>query len=336
MSAPREKIPARALQVAQMLAGHFNAHARLDTTDDGRRMDADETNALALQLESMRAKVWEDKYPPIKARRYIPVYTGDDPAAETVAFETAREVGQAKIMVNLADDLPSVETSSGKDTRRVVSLGDSYHYSIQDLRRAAFMNKPLNARKAIAARRAAERLLDQVAAVGAPDAGIPHGFVNNSSVPVKLLAAAGTWASKVGTPLAILNDLNKLIRDMITDTSEAFVPNVILMPTAQMLLISQTKLSTDSDDTVLTAFLRHNPMIESVDMWNRLDGAGGAGADRIVAFQRDPEVAELIVPQDFEVMPPQPQGLSFKVPCHLRTAGTVVYRPLGMSYMDGV
>ena len=97
MSAPLSQIPARALMVAQMLATHFNVHARLDNEDDGKRMDANETNSLALQLESMRAKVWEDKYPPIKARRYIPVYSGDDPGAETVSFETQTEVGVAKI-----------------------------------------------------------------------------------------------------------------------------------------------------------------------------------------------------------------------------------------------
>jgi hypothetical protein len=199
------------------------------------------------------------------------------------------------------------------------------------------MGKPLNARKAIAARRAAERLLDQVAAVGAPAAGIPSGFVNSGSVPIKTLAAAGTWTTKIGTdPMLVLNDLNKLVREMVVDTKEAFVPNVLLLPTAQMLLISQTKISADSDDTILTSFLRNNPMIESVDMWNVLDGAGATATDRIVALQRDPEVCELIIPQDFEVMPPQPSGLSFKVPCHLRTAGTMIYRPLGMAYMDGV
>lgn len=322
---------------AEAFASQYNAAMRHDSGGDGRRMDVGETMALALQLESMRARVWEAKYPPVKARQYIPVASEDDPGADTVAYEVEEEQGQAKIITNNGNDLSSVTTSNLKVTRPIVSVGVAFHYTLQDIRRASFMGKPLSARRAIAARRATDRRLETLAAFGSAVEGIADGLLNNGAVGIEALASAGTWATKVGAnPAAVLNDLNKLVASVITASQEAHVPDTVLMPTAQMLLISQTKLSADSDDTILTAFLRHNPWITSVDMWNVLAGAGAGPSDRVIAYHRDQENLELVIPQEWEMLPPQPRGLSFEVPTHLRSAGTTIMRPLAIRYMDGV
>lgn len=324
---------------AEAFAHQYNASMRHDSDGDGRRMDVAETMSLALQLESMRARVWETKYPPIKARSYIPVASEDDPGADTVAYEVEEEQGQAKIITNGANDLPNVTTSNRKVTRPIVSVGVAFHYTLQDIRRAAFMGKPLSARRAIAARRASDRRLETLAASGATTEGIVGGLLNTAGVGIEPLAAAGTWATKVAGaagPPAVLNDLNKLVASVITASAEAHVPDTVLLPTAQMLLISQTRLSADSDDTILQAFLRANPWIQTVDMWNVLQGAGAGPSDRAIAYHRDPENLELVIPQEWEMLPPQARGLSFEVPTHLRTAGTTIMRPLSIRYMDGI
>lgn len=305
-----------------------------DAYDLSARLDADETNMLALQLEQMRTRVYEDEYPEQKARRFIPVTNDVDPGAETYSYERSEEVGEAKIITNGADDLPTVDTSASKESHRLVTVGDAYHYTLQDMMAAAFAGKPLSAKKARAARRAWERKLDSIAATGAPEFGIATGFLNDANVGIESLAAAGTWSTKSGSE--ILDDLNALSAGVIDNSKELYSPNVVLMPTAQYLRINHTRMSVDNPESVLEAFLRANPWVEDVQPWNKLDGAGGGGDDRIVAYRRDPEVAELVIAQEFTVLPPQRKNLAFQVLAHGRTGGCTVMRPLGMRYMDGV
>lgn len=335
----------RSLRQAQEIAAHYN---RL--TSDGRaialdpdmghatRMDANETVMLALQLEDMRTRVYETQYPELKARRYIPISTDTDTGAETISWEETDEVGEAKIIENYADDLPTADVSGVKLTRPVVGVGVSYHYSIQDIRRAAFAGKPLSARKASAARRAFERRVDTIAASGAPDRGIATGFLNATGVAVQALAAAGTWATKIAAsnPSGVLDDLNLLVRAVYVDSKELWRPNTVLLPALQFMQVAQTRMAADTGETILEAFLRANPFVTNVDSWDLLDGAGVGPSDRAVAFASDPEVLSLEIPQEFEVFAPQPKGLAFQVACHGRVGGTIVTRPLGMKYMDGI
>jgi len=47
-------------------------------------------------------------------------------------------------------------------------------------------------------------------------------------------------------------------------------------------------------------------------------------------------VAALQIPQDYEEFDPQLDGLVFKVPCHQRVGGTIIYYPIAVLYMDGI
>lgn len=328
----------RSLAQAQIIADHHNTV--LTQTDGHRRMDADETNMLALMLEDMRSRVYEDQYPELKARSMLPVTQEVDTGAETFAYEETDEVGKAKIITNYADDPPSVESESRKVTHAIVGLGDSYHYSLQDIRRAAFSGQPLTARKAMAARRIWERGFDEIAALGAPGEGIANGFLNKTvgTSPGEIRGTAMTtadWQEATRDAAAMLAQLNLGVREMITDSKELWTPNALLLNTANFLAVSHTRISTENSETVLEAFLRNNPWIESVEPWNLLSGIDAADEARGVLYRRSAEVVEVVEPQPFEVLPPQPKNFAFKVLCHGRTAGAAVYRPLGMRYLTG-
>lgn len=335
----------RSLRQAQVIAKHYNylagdAIALSLDPDIGHatRMDANETVMLALQLEDMRTRVYETQYPELKARLFIPTSNDVNTGANEFSWEETDEVGEAKIIANYGDDLPTADVSGTKQTRPVVPVGVSYLYTLQDIRRAAFAGKPLSARKAQAARRAFERKVDAIAAVGAPDWGIATGFLNATGVAVQALASAGTWATKIAanTPALVLNDLNLLVRAVYVDSKELWRPDTVLLPTLQFMQVSQTRMAADTGETILEAFLRANPFVTRVDSWNKLDGAGVGPSDRAVAFASDPEVVEHIIPQEFEVFAPQPKNLAFQVACHGRTGGVIVTRPLGVKYMDGI
>lgn len=297
------------------------------------RADAGEAGMLELQLEQMRARVYEVQYTELKARKFLPIATDIDTGAETFSYEQTDEVGEAKIITNYSDDLPSASSKTEKITHHIVSLGDSFEYSIQDLRRAAFSGVPLDARKAKAARNAYERGLDNLAAVGSSAHNI-GGFVAASGVEISALAAAGAWSTKTGVEM--LADLNKLVNEYIVNNKETIMPDTLLLPTAQYLLMSQTQMDTQNSRTLLEAFKASNPSVNMVEPWNVFDGSGVGPSDRAVLYRRDPEIVELVIPQEFEVFAPEPRNLAFIVNCHGRTAGTCIYRPLGIRYIDGI
>lgn len=325
----------KSLAEAARVAAHFNA------IQDEDRMDADETNMLALQLEQMRSRVYEAQYPEIKARRFLPVSNEIDPGAETFSYEETDYVGKAKVIRNPADDPPSVETSATKVTHSILSLGDSYTYSLQDMRRAAFSGKPLSARKALAARRVFERGIDDIAAFGAPDDGIATGLLNKtvgtSAGQIRGTAmTTAAWLDASAVPATMVADLNRAVQEMIEDSKELYTPNVLGLSTAIHLRALHTRMSADNPETVLEAFLKGNPWIEEVIPWNLLyqvDGTSGNNDTRGILLRRDPDVVELVIPQEFEVLPPQPRNYAWRVLAHGRTAGTCVYRPLGLRYL---
>ena len=317
----------------------------------GHRLDADETNMLALELEQLRTKVYEADYPELRARKVLSVASDIDTGAETFAYEETDEVGIAKVITNWAAPLPGVETKGQKLSQGIVSIGTGYTYTIQDMRRAAFSSRPLEARKAVAARRAFERKIDELAAIGGEaTAGISQGICNRTvgTSTGQVRSTAMTAAAWDSTPVAadMYTDLCKLVADFVTDGKELYEPKKLIMPTIHYLRAAHTMFTDGRPESVLTRFLANNGFVTEVMPWNKLLGVAGTGASsdapnggdesRFLLMSSDPDVAELVIPQEFEVFGPQPVGLGFQVACHGRTAGTVIYRPLGLRYGTGI
>lgn len=338
MSTPSPQSIAQAEEMARTynLASSMNQGAQKQEL----RMDADETVMLALELESMRAKVYEADYPEVKARRFIPVNNEDDTGADSFSYEEQDYAGKAKVIRNHGDDPPAVEVKGAKVTHSIVSLGDMFSWSLQDVRRAVFSGKGLPARKALAARRIWERGLDDIAAYGAPDDGIATGLINRTvgtgAGQIRGTAAtAANWLNASLNPALILDQLNRLTSELVIDSKETQMPDTLLLPTRHYMKIAQTQMAVENSRTILEAFLASNPWITDVQPWDLLQAVEGS-TSRGVAYKRDLDVLELNIPQEFEVLPPQAVNYSWKVLCHGRTAGTIVFRPLGIRYLTGL
>jgi len=306
------------------------------------RLDAKYTAALDLQLEYVRAQTYDIKYPEFKARKLVPVDTSVDPGAESIAYYQWDEYGMAEIISNYADDMSMVATLAEKFTSPVHSIGKGYQYSVHDLRRAAMSGNQLDQRRGRAARRAVERGIDEIAAVGNAK-GKLKGFLNHPNVTILTAATDGTSTRWVGgrspakAPDLIKADMHTAVSQIWTATKQVHQPDTFILPTAEYSHISQSQVGTENDKTILASFLANNPMIRNVDFWYKLDTADAAGTGpRSVCYQRDPEVLELVIPQDFEQFPPQARNLAFIVPCHARIGGVVIYYPLALCYMDGL
>ncbi len=297
------------------------------------REDANETAIFARQLEHVYTKTYDVKYPEFKARLFIPLDSSVPTGAETYTYRQFDEIGMAKLISNYASDLPNVTMLGKEFTGKCKSLGTSYSYSIQDVRRASMAGLPLETSLARVARRVVEAKIDQLAAFGDENTGLT-GFLNALNVPL-ISPTTGTWASASADQ--IIADLDKLVNSILIVSNGVHVPDTLLMPIAQFLRLNNLQRSVASDKTVLQWYLENNPFIKNIDQWYLLDVADDdLNGPRVVCYKRDPEVLGLVIPQEFEQFPPQAENLAFTVPCHARVGGVKVTYPLAMAYMDGV
>jgi hypothetical protein len=310
------------------------------------RNDAAYTANLSRQLEYVQAKTYDTLYAETKIRRFLPVNREVPAGAETFTYRQWTSYGIAKIIANYADDLPSVDALAEEFPAAIKSLGDSYQYSVQDIAAAAMSGNQLDSRRASAARRGMEFAVDQIGSVGDAKAKLP-GFLNNANVTVLSATSDGTsarWlAGNRGTgvpaksPDLILADMYAATTQILTASKELFMPDTVLLPTAEFAHISQTKVGADNRDTILTTFKANSMSVKMVESWHKLATADAAGTGpRMVTYAKNPDVVELVIPQEFTQLPSQAKNLAFQIPCHMRIGGVVVRYPLAIVYTDGI
>jgi hypothetical protein len=303
-----------------------------------QHLDAAESAFLQRELEHIKTGTYEIRYPELRARRFIPLAQGTPNWAETITYWQYDRVGMAKLIKDYADDLPRADIKGAQFFASVESLGNSYGFSIQELRAARGTGVALDARKARAAREFHEEKVDEIAAFGATGT-LLKGFLNHPNVPAASVANPGsgtTWAVKRADPLVLLQDITDAANAMITATKGIEKPDTLLLPTTQYGLLSTTPMSVQGTTTAMQFLLATNPWIRGVDYWDKLVGAGAGGTDRMVIYRRSNDVLELEIPQEFEQLEEQQRNLEFVVPCHSRIGGVVVYRPLAIMYRDGI
>lgn len=294
--------------------------------------DANETLLFARQLEYVYAKTYDILYPEFKARKFIPLDSTVPSAADTYTYRQYDEVGMAKMISNYADDLPDV-TAFGKEfTAKCHSMGVAYSYSVQDVRRAAMAQMPLEMTLARIARRAVEAKFDALAAFGDTNLSM-KGFLNHANVAL-VSPTTGTWSGASADQICA--DLDKLVNSIVSVSKGLHAPDTLLLPIELFTLLNSKQRSNASDKTILAWYMENNAFIKNVDMWHLLSTANAArNGNRIVCYQRSPDVLGFVIPQEFEQFPPQTKNLAFHIPCHARCGGTKVTYPLAIAYMDG-
>jgi len=300
-------------------------------------LDANESIFFLEELEHVKSRSYDVKYPELLARRLFPLSQEVDSGAETIAYETYDHVGAAKIIHSYANDLPALEVSGKKTVRQVYSEGISFGYSLQDIRNAQMAGKSLTNRKANGCRRQMLSLENKLAFHGDSTTDIP-GFIGSANInAVTIPAGAATttpWDTK--TADEILNDVTLMVTAIVDGSNGVESPNTLLLPIEQYTLISTKPRSTTSDTTILEFMLKSNAWISEVIPVYELKGAGASGKDTMMLYDRNPEKLTLEVPQDVEFLKPQEKALYYEVPVHARTAGVIIYYPKSIAQGDGI
>lgn len=295
------------------------------------KLDADESAFFERQLEHIYSVTYDVKYPELKGRTFIPVSNEANPGSRFTTYRQMDRRGVAKIIGHMADDIPRVDVLGNEFTRPVRPIASSYGWNILELRSAMMANRPLNADRADAARRADEETLESVALFGAPDFGIIDGFLNNADVTIT--AAAGAWTSL--TPTAIVAEISAMYQRVDTDTLGIEKPDTLLVPLVAYRHIATTQLSTGSDMTILEFVLKNFPDLNAIEPWDQLDTAGAASVTRTVLYRRDRSQLWQEIPSEFEQLPVEARGLEFIVNTMMTTSGTVIPYPKAVQYLDG-
>jgi hypothetical protein len=302
-----------------------------------QNLDSAQTIFFSRELEAKKAQTYDVIRAPLKAFELIPVSTEAGAGAEVISYEQYDITGIAKIIANYADDLPRADVKGKEFFAPVKSIGNSYGYSLQEIRAAQFAGKSLEQRKANAAARAQREKWNRIAFNGDAASGLP-GWLTNSNVPSSPVADGDSgdteWDTK--TPTEILKDLNDAVNGIIDLTNGAEQPNTVVLPIKQYTQIATTRQDSGTDTTILEYFLRNSPAITSVEWANELKGAFPGTTDGFIVYDRSPDKLTLEMPQMFEQLPVQERGLEFVVPCHSRIAGVIIYYPLAQVFKYGI
>lgn len=303
----------------------------------GHNMDANESLFFARDLEKVKSKSYDVRYPEYTAMRVIPLATDAGIGVEVITYRQYDAVGFAKIISNYATDLPRVDLIGKEFFSKVKSLGDSYGYSVQDIRAAQFAGKPLEQRKANAARQAIEQQINTIAYTGDAASGLV-GLFTHPNITTYTLPADGTGSTttfKTKTPDQVLRDLNGMVNKVKELTKGVESPDTLLISHNVHGDISTRARSTTSDTTILEFFLKNSPYIKNVEVIPECASAGAGNTELAMMFKKSEDKLTLEIPQMFEQFPPQAKGLEFVIPCHARIGGVIIYYPLSVIKAEG-
>ena len=309
-------------------------------------LDANEGIVFARELEHIKAQSYDVQYPEYKAQRLIPVSSEAGPGAESITYDQYDSVGVMKIIGNYADDLPRADVKGKQFTSPVRSIGGSYGYNIQEIRAAVRAGKPLQARRAAAARQAYEQSINKMAWFARNDDGINGGLTgllystNITKAKVQTGVGGFLWTQKTNDEMYL--DMADAVNDIIDLTNGVEIPNTLLLPVAHYTMVATKRMAAGTDTTILSFFQRNFPGV-SVEWVAELKNVNPIPSTKVatatnvmVAYRRDPMKLTLEIPQMFEQFPAQERGLEFVIPTHARCGGVIVYYPLSVSVIEGI
>lgn len=308
------------------------------------------------QLEAIEATTYDVLYPDLEARECFTTNTFGGAGSQTLTYRSYDRVGKAQVINARATDLPKSDISGKEYSITVLSVGVAYDYDIDEVASASMAGMPLEARKAMAARRGYEEYINQTSWFGDKSSNLSGFFteangIARTEVAQNAGATSTLWINK--TPDEILADLNEACSSMFSGTKKIHRPEELWLPVTQWNYIRSTPRSNVSDTTILSYFLQNNEFINDkskVKMLNMLDSTitvAETAADSVpltdgvfvVINHKTPEGNETVRIREtlpLQFLPVQLHGLVYEVPGRGRFAGVEVTYPRAMDIYFGI
>lgn len=296
-----------------------------------RMLDAQAALGFVLaQRTTIEGPVLRRPLPEIRYPALIPVDTSPPPFTPSVTFFTADPVGRAKFVNGKADDIPYVDVQTSKYEQTVNMAAVAYEYSLEEIGAAQQFGYPLDAEKAMVARMAYERLVDDVAFTGDTQLGI-EGLYNTTGITS--VAAAQTFAA--ATPAQALATINTALSGVLTGSNGMEQADTVVLPIAVYADLATRQLAPESTETILS-------FVQRANVYTTMTGrpltivADYRLTNTMVVYRRDPSVLKLIMPMPLRFIPPQAYNLMIRVIGMFRFAPLSIRRPAAVRYTTGI
>lgn len=268
--------------------------------------------------------------------KYIPVKNNFGGTVGTSHILPRKQgVGRGKYFSGTGGDIPLAEVVYDKISLEVKPGAIGYQFSIHEVATALAMGVALEADKIAAAQLAYEKHMSDVAWNGEDATGL-KGFYNQTGVA----KTAKTLNFETATPTQILDFFNTMIYDALDVSEESGVDiDTIILPTNVSRTLS-SRVTSDNNPVLLLDFVKKNneAVLEGRNIEivanKRGNGRGDTGADRIVAYRKDPSCLEMRIPQELQFQPAQNTHLDIYTPGSYLYQGVWLKRIDSMRYYD--
>jgi len=310
-------------------------------------MDAQSALSFATrQAAHIEPQVYETKYKDLQYAELIPIDTSAGDWADTIEFYSMDKVGQAAWFNHNARDIPRADVTRTQHSHEIHMAAIGYGWTLAELGKAQRLGIQLSADRAMAARRAYEEFIDDIAFNGDTGKGWT-GLYNDANVNAANMANDGTGSSRLWTaktPALILRDINEALTAAFEGTKRTELADTILLPlTAYTYIASQPMSTTYPDKTILQYVMDNNIYTAitgqrlTIRVGDGLEDAGTSSTGRLIAYRKDPQVLKLHLPVPLRFLPVWQTGpMAFEVPGYFRTGGVEIRLPGAVKYRDGL
>lgn len=309
----------------------------------GLRFDSAEDASVffARELDYIKSKSYDKIYPDFNALTHFPVTHEVPEGAETMTYYAYDKVGMAKIISSYASDLPRADVDGKPSTAHIRSIGDSYGYSVQEMRASRFAGKSLDTRRAEAARYSIDRLMNKIAWAGDKEHNLMGMLSDDNNIPLYTLSTTSgnktAWADK--TASEILNDINGMFQFQARLTQDVERADTLALPASVYIDIS-TRQIPNTGYTVRKFLMENAPYLKNIVSCAELE-AGNTdmnpyGQNTALLYTNSKDKFSLEIPMAFYQYPLQNRNLEIIIPCEARVAGIILYYPLSALIAVGV
>lgn len=317
--------------ITPALAGNKQMH--FDNSEDASVF-------FARELDYIKTKSYDKIYPEFTALNSFPITHEVPEGAETMTYYSYEKTGFAEIISNYATDLPRADVKGSPTTAFVKSIGNSYGYSIQEMRASRMAGKSLDTRKAEAARYAIDRKTNEIAFAGDKKHNLMGMLSSDNNIPLYTLSAVdGKTSWKDKSAAEILADINGMFAYQSRITQDVERADTLALPPA-VYIDTSTRQIPNTGYTVKKFLLENAPYLKNIVSAPELSAENTAtnpyGIDVAMLYTNSADKFSLEIPMAFYQYPLQNRSLEVIIPCEERVAGIVLYYPLSALLAVGV
>lgn len=320
--------------------------------------DAQALNFLRQQTRVQSARAFNIEYDLVNYAELVPVNTDYPEWSSGADFQIGDMAGAAKWQSGWAEDVPKADVSLINVGVNFAMYAVGYGYNVDDIGKAMHAGFPLTARKAIAARQAADIFVAETALYGGGHPGW-GGLINMVGVTPTLSPANGTdsasnWVDADGVGLKtseqIVAELNQLLMGAPSTSGilTSLMGDTVLLPPLAYQHIALTPYGVTSPNaTILQWFMQNNiyttrtgrpitirelPALATAATEATVEGQG-----RAIGYRNSQDALELPMPMPYRFLDIHQHGpMQWQIPGIGRVGQLTQIRDGAVRYLDGV